>query len=351
MSYTPYNAPLLGPILGDDEAAAFFGVKADIQAMLKFEAALAQAQAQLGMISSNAADEIMSVIDAYQPDIKGLQTAIARDGLVVPELIKRLRSKISDKNAGSLHFHCTSQDVIDTSAMMRMQKCTDLIEMRLSELSNKLISLHKANGQNSFMAHTRMQAALPTTASDRIGLWADPIPPLLKLSKDMAFPVQLSGPIGSAKAYEGNAKQLIELIAQELALDIPELSWQANRSPVLKIAEWLVNLSAHLGKIGTDIALMAQMGEDQIVLSGGGGSSAMAHKKNPVLAETLITLARFNATQISGMHHAMLHEQERSGSAWMLEWMIMPQIFVTTAAALRNTNLLIESIERIGSPT
>ena len=76
----------------------------------------------------------------------------------------------------------------------------------------------------------------------------------------------------------------------------------------------------------------------------------MAHKKNPVLAETLITQARFNATQISGIHHAVLHEQERSGSSWMLEWMIMPQMFVVAASSVDNALQLIDSIERVGKP-
>ena len=90
------------------------------------------------------------------------------------------------------------------------------------------------------------------------------------------------------------------------------------------------------------------MGEEQIKLSGGGSSSAMAHKQNPVMAETLVTFAQFNATQISGLHQCLVHEQERSGASWMVEWMIMPQLFVTTSAAVRNANRLVESIENIG---
>ena len=85
----------------------------------------------------------------------------------------------------------------------------------------------------------------------------------------------------------------------------------------------LSQISGSLGKIGQDICLLAQAG-DEIALEGGGKSSAMPHKQNPVLAELLVTLARYNATQISGMHHALIHEQERSGAAWTLEWMILP---------------------------
>jgi 3-carboxy-cis,cis-muconate cycloisomerase len=102
-----------------------------------------------------------------------------------------------------------------------------------------------------------------------------------------------------------------------------------------------------LGKFGQDVALMAQAG-DEIALTGGGGSSAMAHKQNPVAAETLVALARFNATQVSAIHHSMVHEQERSGASWTLEWLVLPQMAIATGAALRLSHELANKIERLG---
>ena len=93
---------------------------------------------------------------------------------------------------------------------------------------------------------------------------------------------------------------------------------------------------------------MSQQGIDEVELSGGGGSSAMPHKQNPVLAELLVTLARFNATQVPAMHDAMVHEQERSGAAWSLEWMILPQMAQATARSLTAGNEICQSISRIG---
>ena len=103
-----------------------------------------------------------------------------------------------------------------------------------------------------------------------------------------------------------------------------------------------------LGKLGQDIALMAQDG-GEIVLSGGGASSAMAHKQNPVSAEALVTLARFNATALAGLHQSLVHEQERSGSAWTLEWMLLPQMAVAAGSATRLAGSVVRSIEDMGS--
>src|SRR5690606_36016393 len=107
------------------------------------------------------------------------------------------------------------------------------------------------------------------------------------------------------------------------------------RDGVAGLASWLSLVTGSLGKMGQDIALMAQSEVGEIRLASGGGSSAMPHKVNPVGAETLVALARFNATLVSGMHHAMVHENERSGAAWTLEWLILPQTTVATAASLR----------------
>jgi len=74
----------------------------------------------------------------------------------------------------------------------------------------------------------------------------------------------------------------------------------------------------------------------------------MPHKANPVLAELLVTLARFNATQLSGLHHALVHEQERSGAAWMLEWMILPQMTVATGRSIAAAQEICGRIERLG---
>ncbi|TIN70121.1 MAG: 3-carboxy-cis,cis-muconate cycloisomerase, partial [Mesorhizobium sp.] len=123
--------------------------------------------------------------------------------------------------------------------------------------------------------------------------------------------------------------------------------WQNQRDALADFAGWLSLLTGSLGKFGQDIALLAQ-GGTEIKLSGGGGSSTMPHKQNPVKAEALVALARFNATQLAGLHHALVHEQERSGAAWTLEWLLLPQMVVATAASLRLAAELAAQVESLG---
>ena len=105
-------------------------------------------------------------------------------------------------------------------------------------------------------------------------------------------------------------------------------SWHSQRDRIGEFGSFLSLLSGTLGKIGQDIALMAQNEVGEVQLATGGGSSAMPHKSNPVPAEVLVTLARFNAGLLGTLHQALVHENERSGAAWTLEWMVLPQMVV-----------------------
>ena len=139
-------------------------------------------------------------------------------------------------------------------------------------------------------------------------------------------------------------------MAAELGLAYAPDCWHTTRDALADYANWLSLVTGSLGKMGQDICLMAQQGLDEAMLGGGGGSSAMPHKRNPVKAEALVTLARFNAVQVGGMHQALVHEQERSGAAWSLEWLILPQMTVAAAASLSTGIALLNSVERLGDP-
>ncbi|WP_292580394.1 lyase family protein, partial [Mesorhizobium sp.] len=157
---------------------------------------------------------------------------------------------------------------------------------------------------------------------------------------------EFGGQRGTLEKLGDKASAVRAALAAKLGLaDAPQ--WHSRRDALAEFASWLSLVTGSLGKFGQDVALMAQAGAD-IKLSGGGGSSAMPHKQNPVKAEALVALARFNATQLSGMHQALVHEQERSGAAWMLEWLILPQMVAATAAALRLAAGLAAQIESLG---
>ncbi|WP_296434813.1 3-carboxy-cis,cis-muconate cycloisomerase [Rhizobium sp. UBA1881] len=346
MGATAFDHPFLSGLVGDEETSAWFTAEADIRAMLHFEAALARAEAIHGVIPEPAAQTICAACAAFSTDLPALRAATARDGVAVPELVRQLRAAIGDASP-HVHVGATSQDVIDSSLMLRLKPIAFVLAARLAALELRFAELHQAFGDRPLMGRTRMQAAIPITVADRLRAWHAPLRGYRETLTALRFPLQFGGAAGTLDKLGEKAATVRSSLAQELGLvDIQQ--WQSQRAVIAEFAGLLTLISGSLGKFGQDVALMAQAG-DEIGLTGGGASSAMAHKLNPVAAETLVALARFNATQISAIHHSMVHEQERSGAAWTLEWLVLPQMAISTGAALRLAHELAGNLSRLGS--
>ncbi|EPE94488.1 3-carboxy-cis,cis-muconate cycloisomerase [Rhizobium grahamii] len=349
MTVSAFDHPFLSGLLGDEEIAPYFSVETDVSAMLAFEAALARAEAVEGLIPHEAARHISEVCMAFRPDFLELRTATARDGVVVANLVKQLRTVVGAPYSDFLHLGATSQDVIDTSLMVRLKAIAFLLSNRLSDLSMVFGDLDRSFGRNPLMGRTRMQAAIPITVSDRIRAWRTPLDAYRDRLTEQRLPLQFGGAAGTLDKLADRADAIRATLAQELGLsDIAQ--WQSQRAVIADFASLLSLISGSLGKFGQDVALLAQAGEE-IELTRGGGSSAMAHKQNPVAAEALVALARFNASLLSGSHQSLVHEQERSGAAWMLEWLILPQMVMASAASLRLALELARNIKEIGAKT
>ncbi len=349
MSVSAFDHPFLSGLVGDKETAAFFTANADIKAMLDFEMALASSEAAEGSVPVWAAERIAEVCAHFAPDMEKLRLATARDGVVVPELIRQLREACGPEVGRHVHKGATSQDVVDTSLMLRLRGVAALLENRMEKLDAAFADLDRSFGHHVMMGHTRMQAAIEIRVSDRIRAWCEPLArhrARLEAFAESALVLQFGGAAGTLDALGEEGVVVREALAEDLGLG-NHAQWQSQRDRLGELAGLLSLITGSLGKFGQDIALLAEAGSE-IVLAGGGASSAMAHKQNPVSAEVLVSLARFNAAQLSGMHQALVHEQERSGAAWTLEWLTLPQMAVSTGASLRLALELAGNIRSLG---
>ncbi|KAB0265861.1 3-carboxy-cis,cis-muconate cycloisomerase [Microvirga brassicacearum] len=337
------TSPLLHALVGDEEVGALFSNEAELAAMLRVEAALAEAEAESGLIAPAAARAIGKACQSFQADWRALAEGLAQDGVVVPALVTQLRAAVGEPHAGAVHLGATSQDVIDSSLILRLKDVTDVFLQRLDHLILALEALKIRDGTIPLMAHTRMQQALPFTAADKLDTWIAPLKRhrarLLELMPHLLV-VQLGGPIGTRAELGGKGDAVAAVLAARLGLRLAP-AWHSQRDRLAEFGAFLSLLSGTLGKLGQDMALMAQNEIGSLRLSGGGGSSAMAHKSNPVGAEVLVALARFNAGLLGTLHQALVHENERSGAAWTLEWMVLPQMTIAAAAGLQRAQTLV----------
>lgn len=351
-----FDHPFLGGLFADPDAQAPWRADAQLAHYVAFEAALSRALGAAGLVDKVDGEAAAEAIEAAEIDPSVLRSGAAQDGLPIPAFVKALRAAAEPYGApvhSAVHTGATSQDVMDTALALTLRQVTNLATGRLASLVKSIDSLLMTHGPAPLMGRTRMQAALPITVADRLRIWRAPLPEhaaRLEALRPKIERLQLGGPVGTNAAFGDKLPQVQAAMARTLNLHVAPHVWHADRTVVADYASVLALISGSLGKIGQDVALMAQQGTDAAGLSGGGASSAMPHKSNPILAELLVTLAQYNAVQSAALQLAVVHEQERSGSAWALEWMVLPGMAVATCRALGAAVDLCGQITRLGDP-
>lgn len=306
--------------------------------MLVFETCLAQIQADCGLIPSAAAQAIAEGCENFTPDYAALNAGLLKDGVLGPGFIAALRQTLPAQARHYLHFGATSQDLTDSALTCRLGYLLRMFDNLLAALLNALDKLAQSQGSLKIMAQTRMQAALPISVADKLASWQRPLhrhQERLKALAPRLLVIQFGGPVGTRAELGENAEVIVARLAARMNLNNAPC-WHNARDNIVEFGNDLALISGTLGKIGQDAALLAQTENASLKIAGGGASSAMAHKANPVTAELLVALARYTAGLAGTLNQAMIHENERSGAAWTLEWFTLPPLASATAAALRH---------------
>ena len=165
----------LSSLIGDKTVSDLLSSSADVTAMVAFEKALAEAEDKLGLIPENAVIPILAALEQFQPDLAALTVGTERDGVVVPEFLRQVRTGLAKEHHSHLHFGATSQDAIDTAFALKLKPVFSLFRQRLEDVIAELHSLNQRFGSNTLMGRTRMQAAIVMTARDRIANWTGPL--------------------------------------------------------------------------------------------------------------------------------------------------------------------------------
>jgi 3-carboxy-cis,cis-muconate cycloisomerase len=343
MSISPFDSAIYCGLLSDDELAHLFSDAAEIRSLLTVEAALARAQGKLGVIPKDAAARIADAAHGLTVAPEALAAGTAAAGVPITALIGLLRKAAGDAGAYA-HYGATSQDIVDTALIHRLLSAAAVIETRLAKLAHIFMAQAKEHQRSVMAGRTRFQQAVPTTYGLKAAGWLSGLcrhQARLRELKPRLFVVQLGGAVGTLASLGAKGPEVVRAFAGELGLAAPVMPWHAQRDALAEFAGWLSLVSGTLGKIGGDILLLAQSEVAEARPAAGGGSSTMPQKANPIAAEVLVTLARFNAGQIATMHGAIAQEHERGGAGWMLEWLILPQMTVAAGAGLaRATDLM-----------
>ncbi len=349
MSTTPFDSAFLGPLLSDVEVAALLDDRAQVGAMLRFEAALARAEGRCGVIPEEAAARIAAVAETLDLDPGALAEGTARDGIPVPALVAALRQVVGGEEAAYVHWGATTQDVMDTGLVLRLKVILDILDARLSALDKQLAALANAERGSVMIARTRGQQATPTSFGLKVAGWLAPLRrhrERLRQLRPRLEVLSFGGASGNLSALGDKALAVEAALARTLGLPVPALPWHSQRDGLVELANWLGLVCGSLGKMAGDILLLCQNEVGELREGGGGGgSSTLPQKANPIRSEAILSLTRHCLGLSGQMQQAALHNHERDGVAWQLEWLTLPQMTVSTGAALRHALALIGGLQ------
>lgn len=347
MAVSPFDSGIYAPLFADPDIADIYSDIGTVRAMLDFEAALARVQGSLGIVPADASARIDKAVAEFSPDIGRLGIGTAAAGVPVVALVEQLREAVGGEAASYVHWGATTQDAMDTGLVLQIRRTLDHLEDRLERLVRLLADLAERHRGTLMVGRTRAQQALPTTFGLKAAGWLAPLlddAETIDALRPRLLRVQLGGAAGNLAAYGDRGLELMEALAGELSLNIPDAPWHTQRQALAEFAGWLSLVSGSLGKMAQDLVLMSQSEVAELRPGEGGGSSTMPQKSNPVGCEAVIAAARLNATLLSGMHQALIQEHERGGPGWQLEWLTLPQMVCCTGGALKNAIAAIETL-------
>jgi 3-carboxy-cis,cis-muconate cycloisomerase len=344
---SPFDGPLTAGLYGDAEVAALFAGSAEVRSMLLVEGALARVEGGLGIVPETSGRAIERAAREVVIDPAALADGMASAGVPVAALVAAFRRELGPEHGAWLHWGATSQDVVDTGLVLRLRRVLEILDGRLERLVSVLGDQAERHRGTVIAARTRFRIATPTTLGAKIAVWTMP---LLRHRQRLAelrprlLRVSLAGASGTNAALQGRGAKVMRGLAAELGLAPAEVPWHAARDGVAELGGWLALVTGSLGKLGQDLILLGQSEVGEVTAGAGGGSSTMPHKANPVAAEALVTLARLNAGAVGDLHQAMLHGEERDGSALGLEWFALPAMCAAAGAATRHALELAETL-------
>jgi 3-carboxy-cis,cis-muconate cycloisomerase len=345
---------LYDPLFTTDAMREIFSDRGRLQGMLDFEAALARAEARVGVIPASAVPAIEAHCRAELFDVEELARGAVSAGNAAIPLVKELTALVAreDQDAARfVHFGATSQDAMDTGLVLQLRGALDQIEADLARLSGALAALADVHRRTPLAGRTWLQQALPITFGLKAAGWLSAVERHRARMRELhprVLVVQFGGAAGTLAALGERGMDVASALAEELSLGMPDLPWHAHRDRVAEVATVLGLLTGTLGKVARDISLLMQteVGEAfEPAVPGRGGSSTMPHKRNPVGSAVMLSAALRVPSLVAVMLTAMVQEHERGLGGWHAEWETLPEICALTAGALSHLIQVVEGLE------
>lgn len=312
-----------------------FSDTATIRDWAMVEAALASAQASAGVIPLQACEAIVSACEKAEFDLERIEREIQETGHLLVPFVREIARQAGPAGAW-VHWGATTQDIVDTAAVLQMKRALQEIDDGLHE-SIMHLKNHAAGWSHFTMAgRTHGQHALPVTLGYKAAVWIDELERVALVLQDQKRNLcgSLFGAVGTSVAYGPQAENIRRDFCRRLDLHDCDVPWHTSRDRIRSILAGLDNMSCAAERIAaeivrlqtTELAELYEPASSEHV-----GSSTMPQKRNPIASETVVAACRLMRSQTQAVTNNSIHAFERDAAAWSVEWIAIPNAFVLAA--------------------
>jgi adenylosuccinate lyase len=346
-----FDSTLLKHMWGTDELRAIFNDESRVQKWYDYEAALALAQAELGIVPQAAANEIAGKAKVGLVDLEAIAAEIRRTKHPLVPALRALQAVCDGDHGEYLHFGPTTQDVLDTGVMLQIKAAHAVFVRDLQAIGRELYRLAETYKDTPMAGRTHAVQALPITFGHKCAVWLAETgrnhQRLTQLEGRM-FVGSLVGAVGTQASLGDHAFELDKRVMARLGLGVADISWQPARDRLVEYVGVLGLVGGSLAKIANEIITLAhtEVGElGEPFNEGKVGSSTMPHKRNPSTCEGIVAVGRTLRYTVALMHEALIQEHERDASAWRFEWKALPEACLMTGAILAQMKDVLAGLE------
>ena len=353
MSSHIIDSVFLKDLYGTDTMRAVFSDQALLQKWLDVEVALAKAEGELGVIPAAAAAEIVQKGRAELMDTARMKQGIDHTLHPIVPLIREFKSVCAGDAGEYIHYGATTQDIMDTAVVLQMKDAIAIFEQRLTAIEAVLTELALRHRDTIMAGRTHGQHALPITFGYKAAIWLDEFRrhrARLDECKPRVLVGQFGGAAGTLAAFAPTSGALanetpIALkvrhgLMTHLGLATPVITWHVAHDGFAEFASIAAILAGTCGKIANEV-ISLQKSEvwelEEPYNHGKVGSSTMPHKRNPMICEAIVALARLVMNAARGGWDGMIQAHERDWTVNHIEWAYVPEVCVMTDGALAQT--------------
>lgn len=324
--------------------------EARLQAWIDVEIALAKAQARLGLIPADAAEQLASVARIERIDQAAMKAEFDKVGFPILPFVKQLTKACDTETARWVHYGATTQDILDTGTVLQMRQGILLVEAELNGIIDAVAHQARTHRDTVMAGRTFQQLAAPITLGYKLAVWLDELlrhRERLEQLKPRVLMGQCAGAVGTFATLGTDGLAVQRELMRELGLHQPAITWHTARDGWAELLGLWALIGATLAKAANEVAILmrSEVGElSEPFETGRGASTTLPQKRNPIACEPIIANAHRLRDLASSQLCAMVQEHERGVGQMHIEWMVVPDSFILLSGSLHHARFILEHL-------